>query len=263
LCYYADSIYKLPGDSINIDSFSNHSPFISYDKQRLYFSSNRPGGYGGFDIWVSDWAGGAWGRPRNLGLPVNSTADEYRASLPVDESTLYFCRASRDEPWHYSSVMYKSEKIGDLWNEPIPLPEPLNSYMGDCEPAISADGLRLYFSSFRDTADQAALIYVSNFQNNNWSQPEPLNSNINHFQFCDYDTQMHCYSYSVAVDSAGTSMFITYYFICALISGEILVSHLADNVDKRFSDSIWIFYFRLSQSVQRPNDNIIHPAASG
>lgn len=120
LCYYADSITKLPGDSLNIDGYSSHSPFITYDKQRLYFSSNRPGGYGGFDIWVSDWTGDIWGRPRNLGLPINSAANEFGPSLPVAETTLYFCRETGgEEPWRPSSVMYKSDKAADQWNDPF------------------------------------------------------------------------------------------------------------------------------------------------
>jgi hypothetical protein len=234
LCYNADSIYELPGDSINIDSFSNHSPFISYDKQRLYFSSDRPGGYGGYDIWVSSWQGNSWGIPVNVGLPINSAANEFGPSLPVTETSLYFCRATGgDEPWRQSSVMYKSEKAGGLWNEPVPLPEPLNSRLGECEPAISADGLKLYFSSHRGFTGHAILIYTSRYQDGNWSTPVPLNSNINHFQYCDFDSQLQCLNYSAAIDSAGTSMLLTSYFVCAIIDGQIMVSHLIDDINDR------------------------------
>ena len=56
-------------------AFAEVRPFISFDKQKLYFSDfggNRPGGYGAGDLWVSPWSGSAWGTPVNAGSAVNN-----------------------------------------------------------------------------------------------------------------------------------------------------------------------------------------------
>jgi hypothetical protein len=232
LYYFSDSLHLLPGDSLNLDEFDNHSPFITYDGQYLYFSSNRPGGYGGYDIWVSPRQGDSWGPPRNLGPPVNSETNEFGASLPVSGTEIYFCRTSSNEPWSSGSAIYCSEKIGGQWSAPVRLPEPINSNAGDFEPAISSDGNTLYFASFRDNGQQAVFAYVSYSQQDIWSTPLPLNSNINHFSYCDFDSLMHCLVYSVSLDSSGLAMYFTYYYVCAFISGIIELSHQTIGIDQ-------------------------------
>ncbi len=56
--------------------FTNCHPAISADGQTLYFASNRPGGYGGMDIYVTHLVEGEWGKPVNLGSAVNSNKTE-------------------------------------------------------------------------------------------------------------------------------------------------------------------------------------------
>ena len=57
----------------------------------LYFSSNRSGGYGGSDIYVSMLnADGDWGEPLNLGYPINTEADERDFIVTPDGSGMYF-----------------------------------------------------------------------------------------------------------------------------------------------------------------------------
>lgn len=69
------------------------SPALSADGRFLLFSSDRPGGLGSIDLW---WCSrpsldAAWSAPRNLGLPVNSAADELSAEISADGRTLLFC----------------------------------------------------------------------------------------------------------------------------------------------------------------------------
>ena len=71
-------------------------PYISPAQDFLVFASNRPGGVGGFDLYVArrDETGG-WSEPRNLGPEVNSTADEFHPFVSLDGNYLFFCSKRR------------------------------------------------------------------------------------------------------------------------------------------------------------------------
>src|SRR3989442_4884501 len=68
------------------------APTLSKDGLSLYFTSNRPGGFGGNDLWAShrDCGDCAWGTPVNLGPGINSPALEDSASLFRDRQLLFF-----------------------------------------------------------------------------------------------------------------------------------------------------------------------------
>jgi flagellar motor protein MotB len=67
------------------------TPFLSADGKRLYFSSNRPGGYGGMDLWLSQLQSDQrWSAPVNLGPEINSPLDEMSPMLHLDGTTLFF-----------------------------------------------------------------------------------------------------------------------------------------------------------------------------
>src|SRR5690606_38688604 len=74
MTYTGVSICSVPqsfGASINTSSYEG-TPCLSADNRELYFSSNRPGGYGGLDLWVSRFENGLWQAPRNLGPTINT-----------------------------------------------------------------------------------------------------------------------------------------------------------------------------------------------
>ncbi|MEZ4940483.1 MAG: hypothetical protein R3D58_06430 [Saprospiraceae bacterium] len=62
--------------SYNGSDFATGFPCLSPDGNTLYFASNQPGGFGGWDIYVSKWSGGTWSTPRNLGSPLNTPGNE-------------------------------------------------------------------------------------------------------------------------------------------------------------------------------------------
>jgi flagellar motor protein MotB len=67
------------------------TPFLAADGKHLFFSSNRPGGFGGMDIWFSVLKNdSSWSVPVNLGAPVNTPGDELAPFLLVDGRTLFF-----------------------------------------------------------------------------------------------------------------------------------------------------------------------------
>ncbi|MFD2571742.1 OmpA family protein [Spirosoma soli] len=132
----------------NNDEYSSGHPALSKDDQLLYFSSDRPGGYGGTDIYVSRWSNGKWGEPVNLGKEVNTKGNEL---FPfVDEKgNLYFSSDGQpglgDLDMFYAQLTAEGVKARTVRN----LGEPLNSAKDDF--GIVTDGERKtgYFSSNR------------------------------------------------------------------------------------------------------------------
>ncbi|MCT4615095.1 MAG: OmpA family protein [Marinifilaceae bacterium] len=74
---------------INMDEYSSGQPSLSADGQKLYFVSDRPGGYGGTDIYVCRKEGDSWSEPRNLGERINTSDDEMMPFVTENE-ILYF-----------------------------------------------------------------------------------------------------------------------------------------------------------------------------
>src|SRR5690606_38968421 len=78
------------GPLINTDAWES-APSLSPDKQELYFASNRPGGMGNSDIYVSRrLPDGNWDTPRNLGPAINTPGNESAPFVHADHQTLYF-----------------------------------------------------------------------------------------------------------------------------------------------------------------------------
>ncbi len=67
--------------ALNSNNYSCTTPFITPDGTKLYFSSDKPGGYGGFDLYVCDYRGKEWSTPRNLGPMINTENDEVYPNL--------------------------------------------------------------------------------------------------------------------------------------------------------------------------------------
>jgi Tol biopolymer transport system component len=152
----AEVIFGTPtnlGPMVN-SSANEGSPHISADGLELYFHSDRPGGYGDADIWVSTRAttDDEWGEAVNLGPVVNSSAAEVAPSISTDGLTLYFCDWGAPRPGGQGKsdlwVTTRATK-DDAWGEPVNLGPTVNSPEQDGTPVISADGLELYFESDR------------------------------------------------------------------------------------------------------------------
>jgi len=90
-----DEIYSEPihlGSVLNT-RYNEATPFFSQDKKKLYFSSDRPGGVGGMDIYVCDrldYSFKKWSKPQLLSRPVNSEYDDSHPYVSVDEDGILF-----------------------------------------------------------------------------------------------------------------------------------------------------------------------------
>lgn len=104
---------KSIGKDINTD-FSERSPYLSPDNSTLYFASNRHGGAGGYDIWMSRRRGKgwfAWTKPVNLGPNVNSEQDEMYYTMEASGDYAYFT-SKHNSMGKYDIFRVKLEDIG-------------------------------------------------------------------------------------------------------------------------------------------------------
>lgn len=77
---------------INQKGYATLGVVISADGKEMYFSSNRPGGYGGFDIYKAKIDNGKFGKPENLGPEINTKRDEAYHIIDPNDNSLIFCR---------------------------------------------------------------------------------------------------------------------------------------------------------------------------
>jgi Tol biopolymer transport system component len=172
------------GEPVNLGSTINTSgvesaPNLSRDGHYLFFSSTRPGGFGSNDIWVS-WRERtdddfAWEPPVNLGPNVNSGAFEAGASLLRPE--FYFTSTRESDP---NLDIFVSRVVGNTFGPTTRVTE-LSSADNDQRPSIRFDGLEIFFSSNRESADGTQNIWVATRDGRglSWSAPVPLGPEIN------------------------------------------------------------------------------------
>ncbi|MHC4538826.1 MAG: WD40 domain-containing protein [Planctomycetota bacterium] len=123
-------------------------PSISSNGLELFFSSNRSGGLGDRDIWVTrrESTSDLWGKPTNLGPPVNGSALEATPCISQDGLTLYFASNRPGGHGGYDLWLTRRSTIKGPWAEPVNLGPLVNSVKAERNPHISTDGLSLYFS---------------------------------------------------------------------------------------------------------------------
>lgn len=140
------------GSPVNTSSWES-TPSISADGNMLFFSSSRPGGLGGKDIWYSVLNDkGTWSEPVNPGTAINTEGDEMSPFIHFDGRSLYY--ASNGRPGMGGLDIYLTRMRDDsTWTEPQNLGYPVNTSSDDMGLVIEASGQKAYFSSKRDNAN--------------------------------------------------------------------------------------------------------------
>ncbi|MEE4178741.1 MAG: OmpA family protein [Bacteroides sp.] len=138
------------------------SASLSTDGRELYFISDRPGGYGGKDIWyTSKDHRDRWQEPVNLGPAVNSEYDEEGLYLTPDEQTLYFSSMGHNSMGGFD--IFSTSFENGHWNTPVNLGYPINTPANDLFFRPTGDGETAYFSSLRSGGVGASDIYSVTF----------------------------------------------------------------------------------------------------
>jgi len=161
---------------------------FSADGLELYLSSNRPGGYGYFDIYVATRAtkSDPWGPPVNLGPAVNSPGAEILPSISSDGLTLYF-----SDDWDWSprpgglggcDIWMAERTSRDApWGTPMNVGAPINTSAGEITPSVSGDGLTLLFASARAGGQGSYDLWMSTRATvqDNWGAPVNIGGVVN------------------------------------------------------------------------------------
>lgn len=135
------------GANINTE-FWESSPSLSPDKNALYFSSDRPGGYGGKDLYVSYRINGKWMPAENMGPEINTAGDELAPFIHADNQTLYY--TSNGLPGYGGTDIYMIKKTGPkTWSKPENLGYPINTIENEGSLFVAADGVTAYYASDR------------------------------------------------------------------------------------------------------------------
>jgi hypothetical protein len=146
----------------------HHEASASFGKEgtkELFFSSDRPGGFGGKDIYrVSMLPNGTWGEPQNLGEEINTAFDEDAPFIAADGS-LYFASTGHETMGGYD--IFCAIPDGFSWKKPINLGYPINTPGDDVFFNLDKSGKVAYFSSERLGGHGLQDIYKVEFNEEN------------------------------------------------------------------------------------------------
>jgi hypothetical protein len=130
--------------NINTKFYESHAS-ISSDGKKLYFASNRDGGQGNLDIYVSEKdESGDWGPAVNLGAAINTPFNEDTPFITQNDSVLYFSSEGHSSMGGFD--IFKSQKIGNVWKTPTNLGFPINTTDDDKFYQPVNNGLNAYYS---------------------------------------------------------------------------------------------------------------------
>lgn len=122
---------------------------VNGEGNHLYFSSDRPGGYGGFDLYVSTLDQyGEWGKPINLGPKINTTGDEDAPFIHPNGDVLYFSSTGHLGMGGFD--IFKSKWHREKWTTPINLGYPINTAQDDNYFVIAKNNIYGYYATARE-----------------------------------------------------------------------------------------------------------------
>ena len=146
------------GPNVNLPDAWETQPTITSDGSTLYFVSDRPGGYGGYDLYktVRD-ENGIWGKAINLGPTINTPGNERSPFIHTDSQTLYFAsgdRVGQDNTIHRGhpglggyDIFYARKQDDGQWETPKNIGYPINTEADEASFFVSTDGRTAYVAS--------------------------------------------------------------------------------------------------------------------
>lgn len=145
------------GPEINSSAWESQ-PSLSADGRVLYFISDRRGGIGGRDIYVSQKdAEGNWSKAEVMPQPINTPFDEISPFIHVNGRTLFY--ATNGKPGFGGFDIFRTELTDGKWEMPVNFGSPVNDHEDQFSLFITADGTRGYYSHEDGTRENSARLY--------------------------------------------------------------------------------------------------------
>lgn len=172
--------FKLP-ESVNVPGYRSINPFVSTDGRTLYFSSDRPGGEGGMDIWTIklDETGNVQGDAENLGRPINSELDEVSPFFHEVSSVLFFSSNGLNSMGGLDIFKASFNKENRSFDNPVNMGSPINSSRDDAYMIWDAMMNVGYFSSDREDCENGHCYDIYRVKN------EPIRIFLEGYAFDD------------------------------------------------------------------------------
>lgn len=139
------------------------SAFFSADGNTLYFTSDRPGGFGGRDLYTSKRSpGGDWAKAVNMGASINTAYDEDAPFIHPDGVTLSYSSNGHNTMGGFDIFTCLLSEDG-VWSQPVNVGYPINTTDDDIFYVVSPDNTHAYFSSFRKGGSGEKDNYIATF----------------------------------------------------------------------------------------------------
>lgn len=171
-------------------NYRDLEPAFSQDGKRLYFVSNRPAHKDSiqpkdYDIWYVDKIKSGWSKPKNLGQPINTEANEFYPSL-TKNGTLYFTSARKGTKGN-EDIFVSAFKNGQF-QEPISVSGGVNTKYYEFNAFVDPDERYLIFSSHRPNEGQGGSDLYISYQKDGLWQKATLLKNVNSpaLDFCPF-----------------------------------------------------------------------------
>ncbi len=132
----------------NNPNYNLFHPALSHDGKMLVFSSDMPGGTGGFDLYVCTFTNGRWADPVNLGPAINTTGHEIYPVFHPDGRLYFSTNRLPNSIGGYD--IYYTELVDGAWAKPVNLGEPLNSRRNDASFISNEDFTHGFLTSNRN-----------------------------------------------------------------------------------------------------------------
>jgi outer membrane protein OmpA-like peptidoglycan-associated protein/tetratricopeptide (TPR) repeat protein len=167
-----------PKNLTNVNTTDNeYFPGTSADDKMLIFTRLVGGAQEDFYYSLKQ-ADGSWGRPFDMGEPINTEQNEGTISLSPDGQYVFLTGCNRPDG-QGSCDLYFSALDGNKWKEPRNLGFPINTRAWESQPSLSFDGKMLYFTSDRAGGYGGMDIWYSTYSKGKWTPPVNMGPEIN------------------------------------------------------------------------------------
>ena len=209
-------VWSSPEPLIGVNSkFNERGPAFSLSGDKLFFSSDRDGGRGGYDIYVTSFDGEKWGSVLPLGPTVNTSSNETGPAPSMDESGLYFSsdrEGNSDQDIYYAKREDSAPNEESKFQESIAVDD-LNSRSDDIQAALTRRGSLVFMSSDRQS-DSRYGVYMSRIIDGQVRDPERVDLYLNDENVTDPAVRMDGFDLLFSTDygasDAGSSDYRLY-----------------------------------------------------